>query len=330
MEDPGSLAQRSSASGSNAGSNRPCGSRRTGAWPSDRAAPGRRCPSRPPSSPIPSSRPRIRRALQLNAWYTSGMVVARRPPKIIALIGTPLGSSRCGSMSRTLRCGSCKSRVRMRGLPARLLPNLGSPLVALPVQALGRRLIRHAFPPHTAFRRQRDVGEDGILRQRGHGVGIVLLRCPEPREEAGFRIDRVQASSASGLIDAMIIVIVHTLQPSNPCARGNHIRNCFASVPGKCGNEHVLCIFNPSVSAMLGSDSGCAKHFAEQGIAAIAGSERPDSRVSGKWTMYFSLLHGHAHLSGRAKAARPRCACTALLASPPCRSRGRPGARCAP
>src|SRR5512142_577314 len=36
--------------------------------------------------------------LQLNAWYTRGMVVARRPPKIIALIGTPWGSSQAGSM----------------------------------------------------------------------------------------------------------------------------------------------------------------------------------------------------------------------------------------
>ena len=31
--------------------------------------------------------------IQLKAWNTSGIVVARRPPKMMALIGTPAGSS---------------------------------------------------------------------------------------------------------------------------------------------------------------------------------------------------------------------------------------------
>jgi len=30
-------------------------------------------------------------ALQLKDWYTKGMVVARRPPKMKALMGTPSG-----------------------------------------------------------------------------------------------------------------------------------------------------------------------------------------------------------------------------------------------
>src|SRR6478735_5496788 len=33
--------------------------------------------------------PRYTPWIQLNAWKTSGIVFARRPPKIIALIGTP-------------------------------------------------------------------------------------------------------------------------------------------------------------------------------------------------------------------------------------------------
>src|SRR5437870_2030813 len=37
-------------------------------------------------------------ALQLKAWKTRGTVVARRPPKIIALIGTPSGSSHAASI----------------------------------------------------------------------------------------------------------------------------------------------------------------------------------------------------------------------------------------
>src|SRR5277367_5215127 len=47
-------------------------------------------------------------ALQLNAWYTSGIVVARRPPKIRALIGTPSGSSQAGSMVGHCDAGAVK------------------------------------------------------------------------------------------------------------------------------------------------------------------------------------------------------------------------------
>src|SRR3954452_14862036 len=46
----------------------------------------------------PTVAPTYTPALQLNAWYTSGIVVARRPPKMIALIGTPSGSSQAGSI----------------------------------------------------------------------------------------------------------------------------------------------------------------------------------------------------------------------------------------
>src|ERR1039458_9244657 len=37
-------------------------------------------------------------ALQLKAWYTSGIVVDRRPPKTNAPIGTPAGSSHAASI----------------------------------------------------------------------------------------------------------------------------------------------------------------------------------------------------------------------------------------
>ena len=41
----------------------------------------------------PSVAPKNTPFIQLNACMTSGIVVARRPPKMIALIGTPFGSS---------------------------------------------------------------------------------------------------------------------------------------------------------------------------------------------------------------------------------------------
>src|ERR1700693_870064 len=47
-------------------------------------------------------------ALQLKAWYTNGIVVALRPPKTIALIGTPAGSSQAGSMVGHCDAGAVK------------------------------------------------------------------------------------------------------------------------------------------------------------------------------------------------------------------------------
>src|SRR5690348_13021946 len=46
--------------------------------------------------------------VQLNAWYTSGMLLARRPPNMNALIGTPLGSSHAGSIVGHCDAGAVK------------------------------------------------------------------------------------------------------------------------------------------------------------------------------------------------------------------------------
>src|SRR5271168_1933253 len=46
--------------------------------------------------------------IQLNAWYTSGIVVARRPPKMIAEIGTPFGSSASGATAGLFLIGAAK------------------------------------------------------------------------------------------------------------------------------------------------------------------------------------------------------------------------------
>src|SRR5665647_360408 len=45
---------------------------------------------------------------QLMAWYTSGMVLGRRPPKRIAEIGTPFGSSQAGSIQGHWNAGAVK------------------------------------------------------------------------------------------------------------------------------------------------------------------------------------------------------------------------------
>src|SRR5689334_23330843 len=74
------------------------GSRRT--WPTAPAA------AAVVSEPIvaPTNTP----CTQLNAWKTSGMVEARRPPKMIALIGTPAGFSQSESMQGHCDAGAVK------------------------------------------------------------------------------------------------------------------------------------------------------------------------------------------------------------------------------
>src|SRR5260370_40513647 len=46
--------------------------------------------------------------LQLKAWKTRGIVVALRPPKMMALMGTPLGSSQAGSIVGHCEAGAVK------------------------------------------------------------------------------------------------------------------------------------------------------------------------------------------------------------------------------
>ena len=59
----------------------------------------RRMPTLPVAAAVvsePSMAPRYTPCTQLKLWSTSGMVVARRPPKMMALMGTPAGSSASG------------------------------------------------------------------------------------------------------------------------------------------------------------------------------------------------------------------------------------------
>ena len=96
---------RSRASGS---SSRPCCSRRTAAWRTGRGA-----GCRPRRRPRRSSRsamiePRNTPCSQSKASVTSGTTVARRPPKRMAEIGTPLGSSHSGAMTGHCEAGAVK------------------------------------------------------------------------------------------------------------------------------------------------------------------------------------------------------------------------------
>ena len=59
---------------------------------------------------------------------------------------------------------------------------------------LGRRLVGHAFPPHAAVGRERDVREDGVRRERRHRVRVGLVtRAGRDAEEARLGVDGAQA-----------------------------------------------------------------------------------------------------------------------------------------
>src|SRR6185369_1821308 len=49
--------------------------------------------------------------LQLKDWYTKGMTVLRRPPKMKALMGTPLGFSHSGSIEGHCPAGEVKREL---------------------------------------------------------------------------------------------------------------------------------------------------------------------------------------------------------------------------
>jgi hypothetical protein len=74
----------------------------------------------------------------LKAWYTSGTVVARRPPKMKAEIGTPAGSSQAGSTDGHWLAGAVKREFGCAALRPVSLAISGRPVLALPVDQVGR------------------------------------------------------------------------------------------------------------------------------------------------------------------------------------------------
>ena len=63
----------------------------------------------------------------------------------------------------------------MGGLAAGTLADLRSPRLAPPIGQMRRRLPGHAFPPYVAVIGKRDVGEDHVSLQHGHGVRVGLI-----------------------------------------------------------------------------------------------------------------------------------------------------------
>src|SRR6266542_2137611 len=141
--------------------------------------------------------------LQLNDWYTSGSVCARRPPNTIALIGTPSGASQSGST-----IGHCDSGAVNRALGCAA----GFP-VARPISGV-----------HLSPRQSRHSAGGASVMPSHHtppsGVSATFVKMVLRATVAmafGFVFAEVPGATpktpASGLIEAMSSPTVVTFQP---------------------------------------------------------------------------------------------------------------------
>ena len=162
------------------------------------------------------------------------------------------------------------------------------PGVVLPVGDSGWSFLGHAFPPDVAFRCEGGVGEDGVAPHGAHGVEVCFVAGEGgDAEEAGLGVDGVELAVGAVLHPADVV----TNGFGFPAWDGwdEHGEVGFAAGGRECGgdvfgfvlwvgefeNEHVL--GEPAVVA--GHDGSNAKSetlFAEEGVAAVAGTEALD------------------------------------------------------
>src|SRR5712692_7498128 len=147
----------------------------------------------------------------------SGMVLARRPPKMIALMGTPLGSSQAASIVGHCEAGAVKRAFGCAALAPVCFAISG--VHRLPCQsrhsAGGWSVIpSHHTPPSGV----RATLVKIVLRERAAmALGLVFCEVPgaTPKNPASGLMARRQPS-ASGLIQAMSSPTVQIFQSSSP------------------------------------------------------------------------------------------------------------------
>src|SRR6266550_7241608 len=171
------------------------------------------------------------------------MVVARRPPKMIALIGTPFGSSQAGSIVGHCFAGAVKRAFGCAAFAPVSLAICGVHL--LPCQsrhsAGGSGVMpSHQTPPSgvsATFVKMLFVASVAIA------FGFVLTDVPgaTPKKPASGLIARSRPF-ASGLIQAMSSPTVHTFQPSTPAGGINMAKFVL---PQALGNAAVPYVFSP-------------------------------------------------------------------------------------
>src|ERR1051325_6294342 len=145
------------------------------------------------------------------------MVWARRPPKIIALIGTPVGSSQAESIVGHWLAGAVKRALGCAALVPVFLAVSG--VHKLPCQsrhsAGGSSVMpSHQTPPSGV---RAVLVKIVFLESVAIALGLVFLEVPgaTPKERASGLMAR-RAPFSSGRIQAMSSPTVQTFQPSKP------------------------------------------------------------------------------------------------------------------
>ena len=166
------------------------------------------------------------------------MVVARRPPKMMAEMGTPSGSSQSGSMVGHCAAGAVKRPLGCAALAPVSLAICGVQRLPRQSMQLGGRLVGHAFPPDVAVGGERDVGEDGVAGERGHGVGIGLgVGAGGDAEEAGFGVDGAEPAVGVGLDPGDVVADGPDLPAFEACGRDQHGEVGLAAGAGEGGGD---------------------------------------------------------------------------------------------
>src|SRR5579862_665857 len=145
------------------------------------------------------------------------MVVARRPPKISALMGTPAASSQAGSMVGHCEAGAVKRELGCAAFAPVCLAICGVHLFPRQSRhsAGGSSVMpSHHTPPSGV---SATLVKMELRASVAIALGLVWSEVPgaTPKNPASGLIAR-RRPLLSGLIQAMSSPTVHTFQPSNP------------------------------------------------------------------------------------------------------------------
>ena len=185
----GSLASVAFAPTSASGpSSRPCCSRRTAASRTGRGAARRRCPGRQRSSRrhVDARGTPVR---QSSASVTSGARSSRGGRRT----GSPRSARRPGPPTQAIDRALAGGRVK-RAFGARQGARFESGVHVAGASRWRWAGPGHAFPPDVAVVGQRDVGEDAVRVERAIALALVSAGARRDAEEAGLRVDRVEAA----------------------------------------------------------------------------------------------------------------------------------------
>ena len=220
---------------------------------------------------------------QSNASVTSGTVFARRPPKRMAEMGTPCGSSHLEEIA-----GHCDAGAVNRALGWAAGVSLSgvqsSPFQSMRWSGAGP-MPSHQTSPSSVLA---TLVKMTFFAQRAHGVGVRGVGGARGHaEEAGLGVDGVEPAVVAELHPGDVVADALDLPPGEGGDHHGHVglatgrREGGGDVPGlplgrgDAQDQHVL----GQPALVVGHGRGDAQGealLAQQGVAAVAGAVRPD------------------------------------------------------